>query len=100
MLFSGGPIGSRQLGFAWSTDGLNWIQYPENPIVSPTPGTWDSKEVFWASSVIKVATDTYWAYYQGIDTNGGSTFWCDVLDNSRNNNNKPNAVCWESDNRR
>lgn len=71
MLYSGGPIGSRQLGFAWSTDGLNWTKDPNNPIVSPTAGSWDSKEVFWASSVIKVAPDTYWAYIQGQDSSGG-----------------------------
>ena len=28
--------------------------------------------MFWASSVIKVADNTYWAYYQAIDTQGGA----------------------------
>ena len=71
MLYSGGPIGSRKIGFAWSTDGLNWNKDPSNPVLSPVAGTWESKEVFWASSVIKVSANTYWAYYQGQDTSGG-----------------------------
>ena len=71
MLYSGGHIGSRQIGFAWSTDGLTWTKDPDNPLLSPVANSWESREVFWASSVIKVSDKTYWAYYQGQDTSGG-----------------------------
>jgi hypothetical protein len=71
-LYTGGPIGQRQIGFAWSYDGLHWTKYASNPILSPVPGTWESKEVFWPGSIVKMADGTYRVYYQGIDTSGGA----------------------------
>jgi hypothetical protein len=74
MLYAGRPIGQRMIGFAWSNDGLTWTKYAGNPILSPTDpgaGTWENKEDFWPSSIINV-NGTYWVYYQGIDTSGGT----------------------------
>jgi predicted GH43/DUF377 family glycosyl hydrolase len=73
MLYAGGPIGQRKIGYAWSTDGFHWTKYAGNPILSPTDpgaGTWENKEVFWTSTILKI-NGTYWVYYQGIDTSGG-----------------------------
>lgn len=71
MLYAGSPIGSRKIGFAWSYDGLHWTKDPNNPILSPVPGTWENQEVFWPSTIIKMEDGSYRVYYQGIDTSGG-----------------------------
>lgn len=34
-----------QIGYAVSPDGVNWIKYSGNPVMSQTPGTWDSFSV-------------------------------------------------------
>ena len=31
-----------RIGYAYSLDGINWTKYPENPVLIPTPGDWDS----------------------------------------------------------
>ena len=69
MLYSASPIGSRKIGYAWSYDGFNWTKYAGNPILSTVPGTWEEKEVFWTSTILKI-NDTYWVYYQAIDNAG------------------------------
>jgi hypothetical protein len=32
-------------GWAWSADGLNWTRQPDNPILPPGPGYWDSHQI-------------------------------------------------------
>ncbi len=63
MLYNGAPIGQRRAGFAWSTNGLNWTKYAGNPVLSPLPSTWESSEVCWTTTHIKI-NGTYWVYYQ------------------------------------
>jgi hypothetical protein len=68
-LYSGDHIDSREVGLAWSSNGLNWTKYTGNPVITPSAGTWDGKEVFWAPSVEKI-DGVYWVYYQGISSTG------------------------------
>ena len=68
-LYSGDHIDSREVGLAWSSNGLNWTKYTGNPVITSSPGTWDGKEVFWAPSVEKI-NGVYWVYYQGISSIG------------------------------
>jgi predicted GH43/DUF377 family glycosyl hydrolase len=62
---------SPQIGFATSTDGINWTRWALNPIVSPGTGaSWDSAGVE-QPSVIQVG-QSYLMYYDGFsDTAGG-----------------------------
>lgn len=40
-------IDYAQIGIAKSKDGINnWVRYEENPIISPTPGTWDASATY------------------------------------------------------
>jgi hypothetical protein len=34
-----------RIGFAWSSDGVNWTKYAGNPVLSPSQGTWDEGTV-------------------------------------------------------
>jgi len=45
MWYDGGSAGVAAIGYANSTDGINWEKYPE-PVLSPGPqGAWDSGQV-------------------------------------------------------
>jgi predicted GH43/DUF377 family glycosyl hydrolase len=52
MWYSGANGSAYAIGYATSTDGVNWDRYPENPVVTTGPAdSWDSKYVL-ASTVI------------------------------------------------
>jgi predicted GH43/DUF377 family glycosyl hydrolase len=52
-MWYGGSDGERyQIGYAISEDGIRWFKSSKNPILSPTPGGWDSFNVL-LPSVIK-----------------------------------------------
>ena len=34
-----------RVGFAWSSDGINWTKHASNPVLVPDPGTWDENGV-------------------------------------------------------
>ncbi|MCU0364677.1 MAG: T9SS type A sorting domain-containing protein [Ignavibacteriaceae bacterium] len=34
-----------RIGFAWSSDGINWTKYAGNPVLVPAPGTWDENSI-------------------------------------------------------
>lgn len=63
MLYNGAPIGQRQAGFAWSSNGLNWTKYAGNPVLSVVPNSWEGGELCWTTTHIKI-NGTYWVYYQ------------------------------------
>lgn len=69
MWLSGGEPFSDQLSvqiyYATSKDGLEW-DIDETPVLTPTPGMWDSRGAE-TPSVIKVG-DTYHMYYTGYNT--------------------------------
>jgi hypothetical protein len=56
-----------KIGYATSSDGIIWTKHAGNPVLTPTPGSFDSVSVSWAS-VVKVG-GKYYMYYRGY--NGG-----------------------------
>ena len=54
-----------EIGYATSTDGVNWTKHASNPVFSGTPGGWDAFQVY-APSVVKDG-DTYHMYFSGTD---------------------------------
>ena len=34
-----------QVGFAWSSDGINWTKHAGNPVLVPEPGAWDENSI-------------------------------------------------------
>lgn len=84
-----------QIGYANSTDGLNWVKYSGNPVIQNGTGVdWDNDDLDpWG--VIKVG-DTYYLYYNtitsprevGIATSTNLTVWTKdannpIFDNDR-----------------
>ncbi|MBU0487607.1 MAG: T9SS type A sorting domain-containing protein [Bacteroidetes bacterium] len=68
MFYSGvsfyGQWDSVRIGYAISTDGINWIKYPGNPVLSTIPG--DSAG-FWAVDVaFDDQNNEYLMYYEGL----------------------------------
>lgn len=56
--------GQSGIGQATSTDGISWTKDPNNPILIPDPGGFDSKRVLKPSVVKK--DNIYYLYYAGI----------------------------------
>lgn len=44
--------GTTRIGVATSADGLSWTKYSNNPVLAPTPSSWESGHV-WAGPVFK-----------------------------------------------
>jgi predicted GH43/DUF377 family glycosyl hydrolase len=55
------------IGFAWSSDGISWNVYSANPVLTPTPGSWDAYTVL-APYVIR-ENGQYKMWYTGCATN-------------------------------
>ena len=53
--------GPSQIGFATSSDGVNWNPYPQNPVVTYGSGDWDAGGVNYPM-IVKVG-DMYYVYY-------------------------------------
>jgi len=66
MWYSGGNFFSWKIGYAYSQDGSEWTKYDGNPVLSGTPGNWDSKWVG-LSSVLDSANYMYKMWYSGGD---------------------------------
>jgi len=46
MWYRGGNYTNSQIGYAWSTDGVNWEKYPGNPVLKyGAPGSWDDGNI-------------------------------------------------------
>ncbi len=55
------------IGFAWSSDGIAWNVYSPNPVLTPTPGSWDAYMVL-APYVIR-ENGQYKMWFTGCQTN-------------------------------
>ncbi len=61
-------VGRYAIGYAISSDGINWTKYSGNPVVSGDVGTWDENGVF-GSRVLFDGT-VYRMWYIGKDSSG------------------------------
>lgn len=69
MTYSGGGMGTFQLGWAMSRDGLHWQRAPL-PILSPEGNDWENRAVLSAPFV--VVGEDLWMWYTGTDGVGSS----------------------------
>ncbi|MHA2281212.1 MAG: hypothetical protein ACXAC5_10200 [Promethearchaeota archaeon] len=59
--------GSRRIGYANSTDGINWNRYSGNPIIDiGIPGMWDDDAVY--ASTVFYDGSSYHMWYHGTDS--------------------------------
>lgn len=65
MWYSGLPSLSNPaafaIGYAWSTDGVNWTKHANNPVMTDRPGEWDAPGV--AIPIVIKDGDTYRMWY-------------------------------------
>jgi predicted GH43/DUF377 family glycosyl hydrolase len=59
------PGASGSIGLATSTDGVTWTKYPENPVLTGTPGTWDATVVNHPNVILNNSTYEMWYGGQG-----------------------------------
>ena len=89
MWYSGNSGSNFRIGYATSTDGINWVKYPGNPILDVgAPGSWDSRYVYYPDVIFNGSFYEMW--YSGW---GGSNIgigyatsvdgihWCKHADN-------------------
>lgn len=59
---------SLDLRLAFSEDGVHWVDYPENPVLSPNMMSYDCRQIVWPYAV-QVDEELY-LYYQIVDSKG------------------------------
>ena len=65
MYYVGSAAGTNALGEAESGDGISWTRSPNNPILSPTPATFDALGFQRGSVILQGGTLRMW--YEGCD---------------------------------
>lgn len=75
MWYGGINMGNvRKVGLATSTDsGKTWTKHLDNPVLSPTPGTWDAQAV--QDGFVMLRGDTLHMWYAGIRSYSSSDPW-------------------------
>jgi predicted GH43/DUF377 family glycosyl hydrolase len=74
MWYTGDDGVKRQIGLATSPDGIfNWAKHAANPVLSPSPGTWDSENIEGGS--VLLVDDTLFYWYNGCGYPGGNFLW-------------------------
>lgn len=63
MYYDGTTGGIEQVGLGYSSDGLHWKRYGDQPVLQVTPGAWDSNYVGFGT-VVKIL-DQYHFFYSG-----------------------------------
>lgn len=69
MTYSGGGMGTFQVGWAMSRDGLHWQRAPE-PILAPQGNDWEHRATL--SAPLAVVGEEVWMWYTGTDGVGSS----------------------------
>ena len=57
-----------RIGVAYSTDKINWTKYSGNPVMVPTPGTWDSSSTDFPTVIRENGMYKMWYSTRGGDT--------------------------------
>jgi hypothetical protein len=66
MWYSGYNGSNYRIGYATSTDGINWVEYPGNPVLDiGPPGSWDSRSVYCPDVIFNGSFYEMW--YSGYD---------------------------------
>jgi predicted GH43/DUF377 family glycosyl hydrolase len=65
--WTGTDADPTEIGFATSTDGSNWIPYPDNPVVKARSSTWDSGGISYP--MVVPANDKYYVYFSAYPAN-------------------------------
>ena len=63
MWYSGYDWATVTIGYATSTDGLNWTKYPDNPVIAT--GSWDSLQLYVGSVLWNQSLNLYQMWYTG-----------------------------------
>ncbi len=69
MWYEGSP--GFGIGCATSSDGIDWTKCAENPVLEPTPGSWDEDRV--SDAAVVFDGSTYHMWYRGFDFGGPPT---------------------------
>ncbi len=59
-----------RIGYAYSSDGISWTKYENNPVLGPTPGAWDYVGLETVSVLFDhegTETERYKMWYAGVD---------------------------------
>lgn len=67
------PANFRQIGVAFSSDGINWTKYAGNPVIKHGPGTYDSRYVRGPS--VLYDNGTYRMWYTGTAALNSTSFF-------------------------
>lgn len=67
MWYSGGPENAPKIGYATSTDGINWTKHSGNPIITPGIDPWESAGV--AYPMVIAVAGGYVMWYTGFSSN-------------------------------
>ncbi len=68
------PGESWSIGYATSQDGISWTRFPQNPILTPSPGSWDSVNLLTGSVIRDMSGFKMW--YSGSDSIEGCGSYC------------------------
>lgn len=64
-----GASAEASIGYAESYDGVNWVKPINNPVLTPTPGSWDSDAV--TDGIVLKDGSIYKMYYRGYSHENG-----------------------------
>jgi predicted GH43/DUF377 family glycosyl hydrolase len=65
--WTGTDMDPTQVGFATSTDGINWTPYPDNPVITGRSSTWDAGGISYP--IIVPVNDKYYVYFSAYPAN-------------------------------
>jgi hypothetical protein len=88
-------FGQGSMYLASSTDLLNWTPWSGNPLMTPTPGGWDSSGL-WTPSFVRFGPpyNNYYIYYQGQGPAGWQTGYIKASAYSGGTPLTPDSTTW------
>jgi len=67
MWYTGAFGPNARIGYAWSSDGINWTKYPNNPVLIPGPDLWDNVLISRPYVIKSEMSDTLKMWYHGYN---------------------------------
>jgi uncharacterized repeat protein (TIGR01451 family) len=81
-----GPDGSWRIGYATSTDGINWTKYAGNPVLDLDTDTWNNVSVHGPSIIYEDSLYKMWLHTVGDDGSGPAPYTAYAT--------SPNGITW------